>query len=209
MSWIRYAPKVLTQSDLYKELTRKRLLWRLRKLIETTKPLKVILGAGPTDSPGWLKTDKDLLNVTCPTDWSSLFTPNSIDALLSEHMLEHLTKDEARIALSECYRYLKPGGTFRIAVPDGYRRDPVYVMEASAAEVGHQVVYNVDTLTELLQSIGFKVTPLEYFDVEERFRVMPWDVNEGLIRRSLCFDTQRDFQRGNLFYTSLIVDAKK
>ena len=209
MTLLKHAPQVLKQSDIYKELTRKRRVWSLRKQISTAKPLKVVLGACPTDFPGWVKTDKELLDVTSPSHWSSLFEPDSIDLLLSEHMLEHLTENEAKTALHECYRYLKPGGLFRVAVPDGYRRDPIYVTEASYAEAGHQVVYNVDTLTALLQSVGFNTTPLEYFDAQEQFRVTSWDVNEGFIKRSVRFDTQQDFQRGNMFYTSLIVDAKK
>jgi len=193
---------------LYK-LSRKRRIWNLRKLASTTRPLKVVLGAGPTRFPGWLQTDKEILDVTLPADWRALFEPGSIDTLLSEHMLEHLSAADAQTAIAECYRYLKPGGLFRIAVPDGYRRDPDYVEEASPPKDGHQVLYNVDTLSALLQSAGFATTPLEYFDAEEQFHAVPWDENEGLIQRSARFDTQKSFQRGDLFYTSVIIDARK
>jgi len=193
---------------LYK-LSRKRRIWNLRKLASTTRPLKVVLGAGPTRFPGWLQTDKEILDVTLPADWRALFEPGSIDTLLSEHMLEHLSAADAQTAIAECYRYLKPGGLFRIAVPDGYRRDPDYVEEASPPKDGHQVLYNVDTLSTLLQSAGFATTPLEYFDAEEQFHAVPWDENEGLIQRSARFDTQKSFQRGDLFYTSVIIDARK
>ena len=205
----KYTPPSLRQSGLYKQLSRRRRVWNLRKQAATTRPLKVMLGAGPVRSPGWLQTDKELLDVTSQSDWSALFEPESIDSLLSEHMLEHLTETEARIALTECYRYLKPGGLFRIAVPDGYRRDAAYVAEASPPNDGHQVLYNIDSLTALLQSVGFATTALEYFDAQEQFHAVPWDEKEGLIRRSARFDTQQDFRRGDLFYTSVIVDARK
>lgn len=205
----KYAPDSLRQSGLYKQLSRKRRVWNLRKLVSNANPLKVILGAGPTKFPGWLQTDKEILDVTSPSDWSALFEPGSIDSMLSEHMLEHLSEQEGRIALGECYRYLKPGGLFRVAVPDGYRRDPAYVAEASPPNDGHQVLYNIDTLTGALQSVGFTITPLEYFDAQERFHAVVWDEANGLIQRSARFDTQRDFQRGELFYTSVIVDARK
>ena len=204
-----YAPASLRNSGLYKQLSRKRRLWNLRKLASTAKPLKVVLGAGPTHFPGWFPTDKEILDVTLPADWRALFKPESIDTLLSEHMLEHLSAADARTALAECYRYLKSGGLLRIAVPDGYRRDPDYVKEASPPNDGHQVLYNVDSLTTLLQSVGFATTALEYFDSEEQFHAVPWDENEGLIRRSARFDTQKSFQRGDLFYTSVIIDARK
>jgi predicted SAM-dependent methyltransferase len=61
----------------------------------------------------------------------------------------------------------------------------------------------------LLESVGFQATPLEYFDAQETFHSFPWDEADGYIERSLRFDTQEEFKRGNLFYTSLIVDAKK
>jgi len=203
----KYSP--LRRSGLYKELSRRRRVWKLRRQVSAANPIKVVLGAGSSDFPGWLQTDKELLDVTSPSDWRALFEHNSIDTLLSEHMLEHLSEEEARIALNECLRYLRPGGLFRIAVPDGYRRDPAYVAEASPPNDGHQVLYNVDTLTALLQSVGFSTTPLEYFDAQEQFHAVPWEENEGFIRRSARFDTQQDFRRGNLFYTSVIVDARK
>jgi len=199
----------LRKSGLYKQLSRKRRVWNLRKLASHARPLKVVLGAGPTRFPGWFQTDKEILDVTLPADWRALFKPGSIDILLSEHMLEHLSAAEAGTALAECYRYLKPRGLLRIAVPDGYRRDPDYVKEASPPNDGHQVLYNVDTLTALLQSVGFATTPLEYFDAEEQFHAVPWDENDGLIQRSARFDTQKSFQRGDLFYTSVIIDARK
>jgi predicted SAM-dependent methyltransferase len=204
-----YTPAWLRNSGLYKRLSCKWRVWNLRKLASTASPLKVVLGAGPTHFSGWLQTDKEILDVTHPGDWRALFKLESIDVLLSEHMLEHLSAEDARTAIPECYRYLKPSGLFRIAVPDGYRRDPEYVKEASPPTDGHQVLYNIDTLTALLQSAGFATTPLEYFDASEQFHAVPWDENEGLIQRSARFDTQKSFQRGELFYTSVIIDARK
>jgi predicted SAM-dependent methyltransferase len=209
MPLIKYRPQYLQQSALYRQLSRKRRQWKLRKEISSASPLRVVLGAGPTKFPGWFHTDKELLDVTSLNDWDALFTRDSIDSLLSEHMLEHLTANEARTATSLCFRYLKSGGVFRVAVPDGYRRDPVYAAAASSKEEGHHVVYNVDSLSTLLQTAGFTTTPLEYFDAEEQFHAFAWDGDYGLIQRSARFDSQREFQRGDLFYTSVIVDARK
>ena len=38
--------------------------------------------------------------------------------LYCSHVLEHLTVEEARIALKHSYAYLKPGGIFRLVLPD-------------------------------------------------------------------------------------------
>lgn len=205
----KYAPGTVKRTSLYKQLMRKRLQSKLRKEIKAASPLRVMLGAGPTQTAGWFQTDKEILDVTSPEDWSTLFTPESIDSLLSEHMLEHLTEDEARTALTEAYRYLKPGALFRLAVPDGNRRDPGYVKEVAPPADGHKMLYTIDSLTALLKSVGFTTTPLEYFDAQEQFHATVWDQNEGLIMRSVRFDTQQEFQRDGLFYTSLIIDARK
>ena len=182
---------------------------RLRRQIQGASPLNVILGSGTTDYPGWIATDSDLLNITRPGDWDQLFAPASIDRLLTEHVLEHLYQEECTIALVECFRHLKPGGLLRIAVPDGYRRDSAYVAEASPPKDGHRVLFNVDTLVRLIESVGFQATPLEYFDAHENFHAHTWNEADGLIVRSVRFDRQQDFKRGELFYTSLIVDARK
>ena len=205
----KHVPPTLRRSSIYEQLNRKRRQWRLRKQFSNANPLRVVLGAGPISFEGWFQTDKEILDVTSPDDWSTLFKPESIDSVLSEHVLEHLSEDEGRIAAAQCYRYLKPGGLFRVAVPDGFRRDPEYVREASPPNDGHQVFYNVNTLTALLQGAGFTTTPLEYFDAQEQFHANPWDEKDGMIRRSVRFDTQQDFQRDGLFYTSLIIDARK
>ena len=209
MALTKYAPPAVTQSSVYKRLMKKRLQWKLRKEVSTATPLRVMLGAGPSQFEGWFQTDKDIFDVSLPEDWAILFTPGSIDSLLSEHMLEHLSEDEARSALTECYRYLKPQGLFRLAVPDGYRRDPAYVKEVSPPNDGHKMLYDIDSLTAMLQGVGFETTPLEYFDAQEQFHAIAWDQNDGMIRRSVRFDTQQAFQRDGLFYTSLIIDARK
>lgn len=193
----------------YKGMRRKFEIDRLRRVIAATSPLNVVIGGGQTSYEGWIFTDRDFLDITNPEEWGALFTPDSIDHLLCEHVLEHLSEADCRIALRESYRYLKPGGLMRLAVPDGYRRDPAYVAEAAPPNAGHQVFYNIDTLMPLLGEVGFSAQPLEYFDREEQFHALPWDEREGLIMRSARFDTQKEFQRGDLNYTSLIIDASK
>ena len=201
--------QIASRLPFYKEMRRKHMVERLRRQISASAPLNVVIGGGQTSYEGWIFTDRDFLDITKPQDWSSLFDPDSIDRLLCEHVLEHLSQQEGIIALTEAYRHLKPGGLMRIAVPDGYRRDSAYVAEASPPNDGHKVFFNVDTLPPLLASVGFSVLPLEYFDQNEQFHAQSWDESEGLIMRSARFDTQKDFQRGKLYYTSLIVDARK
>ncbi|HED35972.1 MAG TPA: methyltransferase domain-containing protein, partial [Gammaproteobacteria bacterium] len=43
---------------------------------------------------------------------------NSIKVIYSSHTLEHLSKEEGRFFLKECYRVLDDNGIIRIVVPD-------------------------------------------------------------------------------------------
>ena len=115
--------QIASRFPFYKEMRRKHDLKQLRTQIVSCAPLQVVIGGGQTSYEGWIFTDQDLLDITKPRHWRELFDPNSIDRLLCEHVLEHLSEQECVIALTEAYRHLKPGGLMRIAVPDGYRRD--------------------------------------------------------------------------------------
>jgi len=43
---------------------------------------------------------------------------NSVKGIFSSHVLEHLSLEELRISLHNCYKYLQPGGTFRSVLPN-------------------------------------------------------------------------------------------
>lgn len=171
--------------------------------------MNVVIGASGQTFDGWVSTDVECLDLTSPQAWERMFKVNSIDRLLIEHVLEHLSEEECRAGLAECHRYLKPGGLLRIAVPDGYRRDEEYVAAVSPPIYGHQILFTVDTLSALLESFGFSVTPLEYFDAQGEFHACPWDVVDGYVSRSSRFDRREEFRYKDVFYTSLIVDARK
>lgn len=171
--------------------------------------INVNLGAGGVYFPEWISTDIDILDITVTSHWEQYFQPNSINRLVAEHVFEHLSIEEGRTALQNCYRYLKPGGTLRIAVPDGYRKDPVYANLVAPPIDGHKSIYTKDNLSELLNSTGYTVRLLEYFDENDQFHHRPWSAAAGPIRRSFANDTQIEFKRDDYFYTSLLVDAIK
>jgi hypothetical protein len=49
----------------------------------------------------------------------------------ASHVLEHLSLEDFRLALSNTFRMLAPGGTFRLIVPDLHERARRYVEEAN------------------------------------------------------------------------------
>ena len=45
--------------------------------------------------------------------------------------------------------------------------------------------------------------------MQREFHCYPWSEEDGFIGRSARYDRQERFKRGALYYTSLIVDARK
>jgi predicted SAM-dependent methyltransferase len=131
---------------------------------------------------------------------------------LAEHVWEHLSETESKKALTECYRYLKPSGMLRIAVPDGYHPDPSYIeyVRPGGKGVGsedHKILCNYKLLTEKLKYSGFCVELLEYWDENGQFHFNDWAPEDGHVLRSKRFDPRN--RNGALVYTSLIADAIK
>src|SRR5437899_2395019 len=124
-------PAVNSLIPFYGRVRRNANVRKVRRMARSTRPLNVVIGGAQSAYEGWLTTDLDILDIVSPSDWTDLFEPSSIDHLLAEHVFEHLSERECEIAFAECYKYLRPGGLLRIAVPDGYRRDPAYVAEVT------------------------------------------------------------------------------
>lgn len=176
------------------------------------KPVRVNLGAGRTVLPGWQSTDIDSLDLLRREDWLAITKPGTVDAMLSEHVWEHLTESQGLRAAALCLEFLRPGGNLRVAVPDGFNPDPAYLEHVRPGGSGpgaddHKVLYTHVTFDSLFASAGFEVTLLEYWDAGHRFHALDWDPGDGMIHRSKRYDPRN--QGGVLGYTSLILDAKR
>jgi len=184
---------------------------RLREKIKVT-PLRVVVGAEGNFQQGWIGTEIDTLNLLKKRDWKMLFKPGIIDVILAEHVWEHLTDEEGQLALRNCFTYLKKGGYFRVAVPDGFHPDQNYIDYVKPGGHGagaddHKLLYNYLLMKAYLEAAGFKVRLLEYFDENGVFHYNEWAPEDGLIRRSKRFDERN--KNGQLNYTSLIIDGIK
>jgi predicted SAM-dependent methyltransferase len=113
------------------------------------------------------------------------FTDEQFHYVYSEHMIEHINFEQGRFMLGEVYRVLKKDGTFRIATPDliflinlylnptdsknsnyiiwanstftknSFANNPVPVVNNFFRNWGHQFIYDYETLSASLQSVGF------------------------------------------------------
>lgn len=184
----------------------------MQKLVSTRTPLRVMVGSASLYEPGWLSTDVHTLNLLNIDDWEKYFSNSPIDAILGEHVWEHLTKDDGVRAAKICYKYLKRGGYLRVAVPDGFHPSDEYINWVKPGGTGsgaedHKIIYNYTSLREVFEKAGFRVNLLEYFDEKGQFNFTHWNENEGKIYRSKRFDERN--KDGKLNYTSIILDAIK
>lgn len=173
---------------------------------------KIVIGSSGTGMGGWVATDKETLNLLSESAWSTYFKPNSLDAILAEHVWEHLSPEEASVAAKNCYTFLKPGGYLRVAVPDGFHPDPAYIEGVRPGGSGpgaedHKALYTHASFCELFASAGFDASLLEYFDEQGQFHSNGWNPSDGMIRRSQRYDPRNSAKQ--LSYTSIILDAVK
>jgi len=176
-------------------------------------PIKLNIGAGKfIFNSGWFSSDIYLLNILDAKSWFYNLLFFKASNIMAEHVWEHLTYEDGTIAAKNCYDYLKKEGTLRIAVPDGYHPDQNYINYVKPGGHGlgaddHKLLFNHVSLTQMLESIGFSVQLLEYWDKDGIFHSVDWTNDGGKIQRSKRYDHRN--KDGKLNYTSLIVDAIK
>jgi predicted SAM-dependent methyltransferase len=176
------------------------------------RPARIIIGTSGTGFTGWIGTDREVLDLLHGPSWEQYFSPDRLDAILAEHVWEHLKPGDAAVAARVCHRFLKPGGYLRVAVPDGFHPDPAYVQAVKPGGSGwgsddHKVLYTYRSFSELFIAAGFEIRLLEYFDESGSFVRQPWSPEQGMIRRSERFDVRNTGKP--LAYTSIVLDACK
>lgn len=83
--------------------------------------MKLNLGCYDKQLPGFVNVDiREDVNPDIVDDAFKLqkFENNSVDEIYCCHMFEHLTLDQANLALKRWYEVLKEGGILRLSVPD-------------------------------------------------------------------------------------------
>lgn len=184
----------------------------IRRCLSKVNSFRVIIGAGGTSYPGWISTDYPALDLTDERSWARLFNIDQIDALLSEHVMEHLTDYQMAASVVNIYKYLKKGGYIRIAVPDGYHPNTDYIERVRPGGWGlgsddHKQFFNYQSLSSQLEKAGFTIQLLEWFDERGEFNFREWIEEDGMVLRSSRYD-ERNIDCP-LSYTSLILDAYK
>lgn len=126
---------------------------------------KVQFGCGSNRLDGWENYDIEI-DITKPLPFGN----ESVDFIFIEHLIEHISHQEAFGFLQETHRILKPDGVIRIAFPDLERiyltidesyikflrdkgwGDPVYNIIFNH---GHKSVWTKDMIEVFLQNTGY------------------------------------------------------
>lgn len=174
--------------------------------------LKLIVGSSSTHQRGWIATEQSWLDISKSYDWDRYFRPEQVDAILAEHVFEHIDFDDLHNSIENVFRYLRPGAYIRIAVPDGNHPSDTYINHVKPGGTGdgsndHKVLYTYNTLSAQFTRAGFIVTLIEYYDEYGIFHKRKWSAADGFIERSLEFD-KRNYSGINK-YSSIIIDATK
>ena len=171
---------------------------------------KVVIGSSGVFDPGWIPSNYQYLNLLNEAHWRRAFRRRPINALLAEHVWEHLNEVDGLRALKLVHGFMKEGARLRLAVPDGFSPDADYIEKVRPGGTGagsddHQVLYNVESLEKIMVDAGFRVERIEFFDEKGQFHQLPWSPNDGMVHRSLQYD-ERNVD-GKIGYTSLILDG--
>ncbi len=166
--------------------------WKIKQQIKSASDIgkvKIIIGSGSTQYDGWIATDLPHFNILKENDWNCFFSVHKVDNFLAEHVLEHLSEREVEKVLQFAYSYLKKGGYFRIAVPDGNNPDPKYIDDVSpfgkiGSYHGHKSLWNYKTFSELAKKNKFEIKILEYFNEKGNYILNSFTDGNGWISRT-------------------------
>lgn len=131
---------------------------------------------------------------------------NCVDAFQAEDVMEHILYDKLPATFNEIFRVLKPGGRFRLSVPD-YGCDVLWersLKDASGGLLfdpagggtpenpGHLWFPRIDLVRKLIERTAFarfgSVSYLHYYNMDGSFVANPIDYSLGHVERTPDFD---------------------
>lgn len=194
---------------------------RHRYMRRESGPLRVHLGPGQKNYiDGWTNVDANMFTARCDI-WADMRNPlpfrdNSVDALYSHHVIEHLPDLAAHFR--DALRCLRPGGIYRVAGPSGdnaiskfVEKDAAWFNDfpASRSSIGgrfenfifcageHLTILTRSYLEEIMTDVGFG---------DLRVRVPVRDTGRpDVFAPCLAFEQETDFDMPH----TLVFEASK
>lgn len=141
------------------------------------REVRLHLGCGSHLLEGWANVDLSgpgpviELDLTLPLPARS----DAFDLVYCEHFIEHITLEQARGLIGECFRVLRKGGVFRVSTPDLQKlveeyksgrldewhdvhwtpKTPCRLLNEGMRLWGHEFLYDRAELASLLEAAGF------------------------------------------------------
>lgn len=201
---------------------------RLAEVRRSSKKVRLSVGSKIQQVDGFISSNIDELNILREEDWQRLLANPEVcgaDSLFAEHVFEHLTPTQVMRAAAASMKALRPGGHWRIAVPDAYFPNEWYQKYARAGQIlstqPHMVMWSVDTLPQLFEVAGYIVEILEYHDLSGDFHKVQYNEEGGRVGRTPANDPRNrgeylpgfgwdpNWVNGSLMMASLVFDAVK
>ena len=135
---------------------------------------------------------------------------NCVDRIHSEDCFEHIEETQYPHILNEIYRILKPGGLFRLAVPDYMNPKDRFCLEKGFDTRNnlHLTLTTYKLLKPYLDKSPFHVNYLHYWKDNDTFLSNKIDYSKGYIRRTPDND-ERNKNGNPLYVTSFVADLIK
>ena len=165
---------------------------KTRLLFRRDRVNKLEIGVGNSKRKDGFITTDIVLKTDYPYDLRGglPFPSTSLDVIYAEHVLEHFEHGDLRLLLRECYRTLKPRGTFSIVVPNAeiylraysepehfdykkyctydfgltFRHKIDYVNYIFYMDGQHRYMFDRENLLSILRETGFTDVRLRDFD---------------------------------------------
>jgi predicted SAM-dependent methyltransferase len=146
--------------------------------------MRINVGSGPSSVEGWVNVDiqpdwEDVLYMDVTEPWP--VPAGSVEAINSEHFIEHIAFADAPKYFAESFRVLRPGGVIRTSTPglreavETYLEDDQRMLELHQKRIvgwceahdhsewlnntfyewGHRHIYDEAALVKLLEEAGF------------------------------------------------------
>lgn len=197
--------KIPFSTAIYEDVDRRRRMSRSRKLLPdlaARRPLKLDLGGGyRRGTNGWITVD---VSYECDLYWDLRFgipfADDSVDAVYSSHLFEHLPYSDGQQLLREAVRVLKPGGSFSIVVPNAQLYIDHYVgaRELPPEFFGWSQAFNGTTRIDALNYIAYMAGEHQYlFDQENLLHILSAAGLERVTSRDFDAETdmaERDYE---------------
>lgn len=162
--------------------------------IAKLEPIRLNLGGGVLCHPDPLFPHYISVDWEAQTDWSvshDLSKPvpladGSVERIVSEHFLEHMTAAHITGVFRECHRLLQPGGIARFAVPDYEHPRERYCLALGhdPRRRDHLSLPTRAWLEELIAGTPFGTGRFYHYWRDGRFHEQPIDHSLGYIRRT-------------------------